>query len=405
MPMRLRNTETQALQPLEPGYDPVRIYVCGVTPYDTTHLGHAFTYMTFDVLVRALRAMGRRVRYVQNVTDVDDDIIRRARELGTTWDQLAAKETALFEADLAALNVRAPDVFPRASATIEKIIELVTTLEAQGHAYRSDGNVYFRIDSVTDYGRLSRLNEAEMIQVSGERGADPDDARKHHPLDFVLWQKSAPGEPHWASPWSEGRPGWHIECSAMALQHLGDQLDVHGGGSDLIFPHHESEIAQSESITGLRPFARIWAHVGMLRYQGEKMSKSLRNLVLVRDLLQRYDADSIRVLLLRHHYREAWEYTEDQLRDADQWTHRLREKTDRLTAHNKTGATEVLAAVQDDLDTPRALHLLDELADAGDQAWRDAANLLGLRLTRRSSSVESEKALGWRAPLMGEGGR
>jgi len=258
MAMRLRNTETQLVQPLEPRDGPVRIYVCGITPYDTTHLGHAFTYVTFDVLVRTLKAAGQPVRYVQNITDVDDDIIRRARELGITWDQLAAKETALFEADLAALNVHAPDVFPRATQTIPKIIELVAKLEAQGHAYRSDGNVYFRVDSVTDYGRLSHLSREEMIRLSAERGADPNDPRKHDPLDFVLWQKSAPGEPRWPSPWSEGRPGWHIECSAMALEHLGDQLDVHGGGSDLVFPHHESEIAQSESVTGVRPFARIW---------------------------------------------------------------------------------------------------------------------------------------------------
>jgi L-cysteine:1D-myo-inositol 2-amino-2-deoxy-alpha-D-glucopyranoside ligase len=245
-----------------------------------------------------------------------------------------------------------------------------------------------------------------MIAVSRDRGADPEDPRKHHPLDFVLWQKSAAGEPHWSSPWSEGRPGWHIECSAMALEHLGDQLDVHGGGSDLIFPHHESEIAQSESITGVRPFARIWAHVGMLRYQGEKMSNSLRNLVLVRELLGRYHADSIRVLLLRHRYREAWEYTEEQLHEADEWTRRLRERTAGISDLTKTDATEVRAALESDLDTPRALRLLDDLVGARDPAWRDAADLLGLRLAAGTTSpAESEKALGWRAPLMGEGGR
>jgi L-cysteine:1D-myo-inositol 2-amino-2-deoxy-alpha-D-glucopyranoside ligase len=403
--MRLRNTETQARQPLDPAHSPVRIYVCGVTPYDTTHLGHAFTYVTFDVLVRALRAGGHQVRYVQNVTDVDDDIIRRARELGTTWDQLAARETALFETDLAALNVQAPDVFPRASQTISKIIELVGTLESQGHAYRSDGNVYFRVESITDYGRLSRLPEAEMIRLSAERGADPDDPRKHHPLDFVLWQQSAPGEPHWPSPWSEGRPGWHIECSAMALQHLGAQLDVHGGGSDLVFPHHESEIAQSESITGIRPFARIWMHVGMLRYQGEKMSKSLRNLVLVRDLLHRYDADAIRVLLLRHHYRDPWEYTEDQLQDAQAWTRELRAAAARVPESTSAIAVHVRDALEDDLDTPRALQHLGEMVAGGDRAWPDAANLLGLRLDRGSeSAAQTKKALGWGAPL-GEGSR
>jgi L-cysteine:1D-myo-inositol 2-amino-2-deoxy-alpha-D-glucopyranoside ligase len=379
--MRLRNTETGVVQPLEPTHEPIRLYVCGITPYDTTHLGHAFTYVTFDVLVRTLRAAGQSVRYVQNVTDVDDDIIRRARELGTTWDRLAVKETALYEADMAALNVRPPDVFPRASQTIPKIIALVRRLEAQGHAYQREGNVYFRVGSLIDYGRrLSRLSREEMITLSAQRGADPNDPRKQDPLDFVLWQASAPDEPRWASPWSEGRPGWHIECSAMALEHLGPQVDVHGGGSDLIFPHHESEIAQSESVTGVRPFARIWAHVGMLRYQGEKMSKSLRNLVLIADLLRRYDADSIRVLLLRHHYRESWEYTPDQLDDAAVWTQRLREAARAAGDGDGDSPLAVRAALEDDLDTPRALHVLEEAIAARDVGWRSAADLLGLRL-------------------------
>jgi L-cysteine:1D-myo-inositol 2-amino-2-deoxy-alpha-D-glucopyranoside ligase len=383
MTMRLRNTETGVVQPLEPAHQPVRVYVCGITPYDTTHLGHAFTYVAFDVLVRALRATGQPVRYVQNVTDVDDDIIRRARELGTTWDRLASTETALYEADMAALNVRPPDVFPRASQTIPKIIHLVRLLEAQGHAYQRDGNVYFRVGSVTDYGRLSRLNREEMIKLSGQRGADPNDPRKQDPLDFVLWQGSAPDEPRWESPWGKGRPGWHIECSAMALEHLGEQVDVHGGGADLIFPHHESEIAQSESVTGVRPFARLWVHVGMLRYQGEKMSKSLRNLVLVGELLGRYDADSIRVLLLRHHYRESWEYTEDQLEDAAGWTRRLRQAVHDPGDGEGQSAPAVRAALEDDLDTPRALALLQDAVSGGDAGWRSAADLLGLRLGAR----------------------
>jgi L-cysteine:1D-myo-inositol 2-amino-2-deoxy-alpha-D-glucopyranoside ligase len=378
--MRLRNTETGVVQPLEPAHRPVRIYVCGITPYDTTHLGHAFTYVAFDVLVRALRAAGQPVRYVQNVTDVDDDIIRRARELGTTWDRLAVSETALYVADMAALNVRPPDVFPRASQTIPKIIDLVRRLEAQGHAYQREGNVYFRVGSVTDYGRLSRLSRGEMIELSAQRGADPNDPRKQDPLDFVLWQGSASGEPRWESPWGGGRPGWHIECSAMALEHLGEQVDVHGGGADLIFPHHESEIAQSESVTGVRPFARIWVHVGMLGYQGEKMSKSLRNLVLVDDLLRRYDADSIRVLLLRHHYREPWEYTEDQLQDAAGWTQRLRQAARGAGDAEGESPLAVRTALEDDLDTPRALRRLEEAVSGGDGGWRNAAELLGLRL-------------------------
>ena len=398
--MRLRNTETDAVQPLEPGDRPVGLYVCGITPYDTTHLGHAFTYVIFDVLVRTLRASGQPVRYVQNVTDIDDDIIRRARELGTTWEHLAAKETALYEADMAALNVLAPDVFPRASQTIPKITELIRRLEAQGHAYQRDGNVYFRVGSVTDYGRLSRLSREQMVKLSAERGADPNDPRKQDPLDFILWQASAAPEPCWPSPWGDGRPGWHIECSAMALENLGKQVDVHGGGADLIFPHHDSEIAQSEAATGVRPFARIWAHVGMFRYQGEKMSKSLRNLVLVRDLLQRYDADSIRVLLLRHHYREAWAYTEDKLDDAAAWTRRLQEAARGSRPAAAPRDLAVRAALEDDLDSPRALRLLEESIGRGDESWRDGAAILGLRLDgRQLPEGEMKKALGWRAPF------
>lgn len=397
--MRLRNTETNGIQPLEPRPEPVGVYVCGITPYDTTHLGHAFTYVAFDVLIRVLRAAGQPVRYVQNVTDVDDDIIRRARELGTTWDRLADKETALYAEDMAALNVLAPDVFPRASQTIPKIIALIVRLEAQGHAYQRDGNVYFRVGSVTDYGRLSRLSREEMFTLSAQRGADPNDPRKYDPLDFVLWQTSAPAEPRWESPWGVGRPGWHIECSAMALEHLGPQVDVHGGGADLIFPHHESEIAQSESATGIRPFARVWVHVGMLGYQGEKMSKSLRNLVLIRDLLPRYDADSIRVLLLRHHYREPWEYTEDQLADAAAWTTHLREMAGRAGNGRGDGARGVRAALEDDLDTPRALRMLEDALGSGDGGWRAAADLLGLRLGPPGEAMQMKKALGWRAPF------
>src|SRR5207253_8988448 len=262
------------------------------------------------------------------------------------------------------------------------------------------GHVYFRVGSVTDYGRLSRLSPEEMIKLSAQRGADPNDPRKQDPLDFVLWQPSAAGEPCWPSPWGVGRPGWHIECSAMVLEHLGKQVDVHGGGADLIYPHHESEIAQSESATGVRPFARIWVHVGMLGYQGEKMSKSLRNLVLVRDLLARYDADSIRVLLLRHHYREPWEYTPDQLDDAAAWTARLRAAASRTRNGMGDSALAVRAALEDDLDTSGALHVLEEAVESGDRGWRSAADLLGLGL--RAPAVDREemkKALGWRAPF------
>ena len=387
--MRLYNTESAQLEPLRVESEPIGVYVCGITPYDTTHLGHAFTYVAFDVLVRTLRAAGHRVRYVQNVTDVDDDVMKRARELGISWDRLAGKETALYQADMAALNVLPPDVFPRASESIPRIIALVARLLAQGHAYVSGANVYFRVNSRADYGRLSRLPRERMVELSAQRGADPDDPLKHDSLDFLLWQRSAADEPKWESPWGAGRPGWHIECSAMALQFLGDQVDIHGGGHDLVFPHHESEIAQSESATGVSPFARIWMHVGMLHYQGEKMSKSLRNLVLVRDLLGRYDADSIRAVLLEHHYRKPWEYSEDLLQAAAARIARLKARVASL-AGGEGHADEVAAALADDLDTPRALDALESAVQAGVPGWREGAELLGLRLQPETAEAKRQ---------------
>lgn len=376
--MRLRNTQTGRLEPVEGTR--IGVYVCGITPYDTTHLGHAFTYVTFDVLVRALRAGGHSVRYVQNVTDVDDDIICRARELSVSWDQLAGEETRLYQEDMAGLNVLPPDVFPRVSESVPQILSMARRLEASGHAYARDGNLYYRVASFPEYGRLSHAPRDQMIAWSRERGADPSDPRKEDPLDFVLWQRSLPDEPSWESPWSAGRPGWHIECSALALQHLGPQVDIHGGGEDLVFPHHESEIAQSQAATGVRPFVRIWMHTGMLGYRGEKMSKSLRNLVLVRDLLSRFDADSIRALLLRHHYREAWEYTPDQLDAAAAWAAGLQAAA--VPPHESgTGRwREVLEALEDDLDTPLALERVERLVRSNDPGWPVAAGLLGLRL-------------------------
>jgi L-cysteine:1D-myo-inositol 2-amino-2-deoxy-alpha-D-glucopyranoside ligase len=385
--VRLRNTESGRIEELAAENKPLGIYVCGITPYDTTHVGHAFTYVIFDVLLRTLRARGRQVRYVQNVTDVDDDILRKARQLKTTWDRLAAKETALYQAEMQALNVLPPDVFPRASQMIARIIALVTRLESLGHAYQRQGNVYFRVSSFESYGRLSKLSREQMIPLSKEQGGDPADPLKEDPLDFVLWQKSAPDEPSWPSPWGEGRPGWHIECSTMALEYLGNQVDIHGGGEDLVYPHHESEIAQSESVTGVRPFVRLWMHTGMVGYQAKKMSKSIGNLVLIRDLLQRYDADAIRVLFLRHHYREGWEYAEEDLVSAADWTARIRRAASSLESRSPDLAEPVLTALENDLDTPQALSALEELVAAGAPAARYAAGLLGLRLLPAAETV------------------
>jgi L-cysteine:1D-myo-inositol 2-amino-2-deoxy-alpha-D-glucopyranoside ligase len=326
------------------------------------------------------------VTYVQNVTDVDDDILRKAAEVGLSWDRLADEETAIYQSEMAALNVMPPDHFPRASQSLDSIRSMILRLEELGHAYRRDGNVYFEIASAPDYGRLSRLSREEMIRLAGERGGHPDDPRKRDPLDFLLWQRSAPGEPSWPSPWSEGRPGWHIECSAMAVGHLGPQVTVHGGGEDLVFPHHESEIVQSEPVTGVRPFVRIWMHVGMVRHAGEKMSKSLGNLVLVKDLLRRYHPEAIRTCLLRHHYREEWEYSESELVAAQGWIDELRPLAAGAGSESddhSPAVDEVLGALDHDFDTGTALDALERSIRLGRPDWRRAACVLGLRLSDR----------------------
>ena len=311
--MQIYNTLTQQVEPLRSHGDEVTLYVCGVTPYDTTHLGHAAINVYYDTLIRFLRAQGQSVNYVQNVTDIDDDILRKARETGMTWDELGRRETERYLADLRALNVLPPTTYVRATDEIPGMIRVIERLLAGGFAYERDGWVYFHVASDPSFGALAEAGGyhgySQWLATANERGNTPNDPRKQDPLDFVLWQARQDGEPAWESPWGPGRPGWHIECSAMAMGHLGDRIDIHGGGADLIFPHHTCEIAQSENATGVRPFVRRWMHGAMVRMDGEKMSKSLGNLVLVHDLLQRYSADAVRVLLLSHHYRDAWEYT------------------------------------------------------------------------------------------------
>lgn len=268
--MLLYDTMARRKEPFVPRGEPITIYVCGITPYDTTHLGHAFTYVFYDVLIRYLRYQGHRTRYVQNVTDVDDDILRKARELGVPWGQLVAEQTRRYHDNMAALNVLPPDVYPRASQETPRMIEIIEMLLRKGYAYRVDGNVYFEVKRDPSYGQLSHLPLAEMLPVANERGNNPNDPLKRDPLDFVLWQASAPDEPEWSSPWGRGRPGWHIECSAMSLHYLGDIIDIHGGGSDLVFPHHESEIVQSENYTGRHPFVRYWVHTAMVYLGGRR---------------------------------------------------------------------------------------------------------------------------------------
>jgi L-cysteine:1D-myo-inositol 2-amino-2-deoxy-alpha-D-glucopyranoside ligase len=378
--MRLYDTRTRRLVPFVAGRT-VRVYVCGITPYDAGHLGHAFTYACFDALVRYLEHAGHRVRYARNVTDVDDDILRKARELGVDYLDLADRETAHFERDLAGLGLRAPDTSPRATTAVPAIVAAVDGLVRRGAAYAlDDGRVYFDTGATAGFGALSRLDRPAMLREFAEKGGDPEAGGKRDALDFLLWHPSAPDEPSWPSPWGPGRPGWHIECSVMAMEELGAVIDIHGGGIDLVFPHHEAEIVQAEELTGQRPFARLWLHAGMVGLDGEKMSKSRGNLVFVTDLLECYEGAAVRRYLLEHHYRSTWAHAEAALDDAAAAYKRWVEAAG---THGRRADLQAAfhRAMADDLDTPSALAVMDEAAGAGAGATlREMATVLGFGL-------------------------
>jgi L-cysteine:1D-myo-inositol 2-amino-2-deoxy-alpha-D-glucopyranoside ligase len=353
------------------------MYTCGITPDAGSHLGHAATYVTYDVLQRRLRDIGHDTQCVRNITDVDDDILRRARELGVHYLDLAAEQLARFDADMEALGLLPAVYEPRATSAISDILRFIGMVLDAGHAYQAGGGVYFRVATFPRFGEVSHYSREEMLELARERGGNPDDPNKVDPLDFVLWQPSAPGEPSWESLWGPGRPGWHVECSALALRELGSTIDLHGGGSDLIFPHHECEAAQSEAATG-EPFVRQWVHVGMVRLGGTKMSKSLGNLVFIGDLLKEWDPAAVRLAIISHHYRQSWEW-EDAL---------LSLASARLDAWRAAGAggtgpgdadalEQVRMALDDDLDTPAALAAIDDAAARGRDVT-SAAALLGV---------------------------
>lgn len=307
--MKIYNSRTrkkEEFKPLKKGE--VTLYVCGITPYDTTHLGHAFTYISFDAVVKYLIYKGYKVNYTQNVTDIDDDILRKAKEEKEDWRKLGNFWTERFLEDLKFLNILIPNHYVKATNSIDEIIEINKDLFKKGMAYENGGNLYYDVSKFKSYGKLSKYSKRQMLILLKERGGDPNDPLKKNKLDFILWQKSKKGEPFWESPWGNGRPGWHIECSAMVRRFLGEQIDIHGGGKDLIFPHHESEIAQSESYTEKEPFVGKWMHTAMVMCSGEKMSKSLGNLVMVSKLSKKYPSNVIRWMLLSNHYRMPWEY-------------------------------------------------------------------------------------------------
>ena len=359
--MRIFDTSTGSVTPFEPG-PTVRIYVCGITPYDSTHLGHANTYLTYDVLIRRLEDRGHTVEMVRNVTDVDDSILPKARELGVDFLELADREMQRFHGDLDALAVRPPVAEPRATQSIPAMVELLEQLIAGGHTYSVEGTTWFDVTTAPTFGTLSGYDEATMRALAAERGGTPDDPRQRHPLDFVLWLPSLPDEPSWDSPVGPGRPGWHIECSAMAWEWFGQTLDLHGGGSDLIYPHHECERVQTLHGHG-HALSRHWMHTGMVAYAGTKMSKSLGNLVFVSDLLSTHDPQAIRLALMAHHYRDDWEWFDDDIVDGQRRFDRIRTAAAAGVGPDPAPTlAAVRAALDDDLDAPRARDAVDALA-------------------------------------------
>ncbi|MEP6463586.1 MAG: cysteine--1-D-myo-inosityl 2-amino-2-deoxy-alpha-D-glucopyranoside ligase [Frankiaceae bacterium] len=368
-PLRVWDTATSELRPVAPG-PRARMYVCGITPYDATHLGHAATYVAFDTLGRVLRDNGAEVDYCQNVTDIDDPLLARAAATGEDWVALAERETNRFRQDMAALRVLPPRWYVGAVEAIPEIVELIEELRDRGATYDVDGDLYFPIAADPRFGSVANLDRDAMLALSAERGGDPERAGKKDPLDPLLWRTARDGEPAWPSPFGPGRPGWHVECTAIALRRLGAGFDIQGGGSDLAYPHHEFSAAHADVATGNGPFARAYVHSGMVGYAGAKMSKSLGNLVFV-SALRRDGVDpvAIRLALLAHRYRDDWEYTDADLREASERLARWR-----LAAGAGAGpsagpsAEETVAEVRrhlaDDLDTPRALADVDRWAAA-----------------------------------------
>ena len=406
--MRLYNTLTGITEEFVPADGKkVKMYVCGVTPYAPVHVGHALSYVAFDVLRRYLEYLDYHVEHVQNFTDVDDNIIHRAQEASVSPEELADRYIDDFFHNIDALNVQRAHVYPRATQEMAPIVETIKGLVEHGYAYPAGGDVYFRVNSTGDYGKLSHRTLEGMI--AGARVAVDD--QKEHPMDFALWKEARPGEPAWDSPWGPGRPGWHIECTSMAMTYLGASLDIHGGGQDLIFPHHENEIAQSEASTGMKPFARYWVHNGLLMLDEDKMSKSLGNLVSIKEALEEYTPDCLRLYLLSSHYRSQLHYSDQGCAAMERSSERLRHAL--RPANGGVGEpldpsqceTRFFEAMDDDLNTPRALAALFDLAreinrsrDAGlditgaQDTMRRLGGILGLTFQGRDSFADDHLA-------------
>lgn len=401
--LEIYNTLTRKIEPfvtIEPGV--VRMYVCGVTPYDNAHIGHAMSAIVFDVIRRYLEHRGYTVRHVVNFTDIDDKIIIRAQREGIPASELTERLIADWHREREALGVLPATVYPRATQEIPAIVTMIEGLIDEGHAYEADGDVYFRVRTFDDYGKLSGRNVDDM--VSGAR--IEIDERKEDPLDFALWKAAKPGEPTWPSPWSDGRPGWHIECSAMCSHHLSGQVDIHGGGTDLIFPHHENEIAQSEAFLGVEPFSRFWMHNGMLQLGGDKMSKSIGNVIRIKDLIESGKTQAFRLMVLQSHYRAPLTFSEDSLDAAARGLERLitaarlvdsstsSDECVGLDAATQHASDEFHAAMDEDFNSPAAVAALFDLARAVNRARDAGANAEEIE-RGRSKLIELAAVLGF----------
>jgi cysteinyl-tRNA synthetase len=363
--MKITDTLSGKKEELKPHGDTVTMYVCGINPYADSHIGHAMSYIIFDVVRRYLEFRGYKVKHVENVTDVEDNIINHANRLGITVKELTEKYTQRYFEDMDALNILRPHHTPKATETIPEIVTMTRGLIDKGFAYAVGGNVYFRVRKMSDYGKLSKRNPEQMMAGTRVEASE----EKEDPMDFALWKEAKPGEPSWDSPWGKGRPGWHIECSAMSIKFLGEQIDIHGGGQDVVFPHHENEIAQSESYTGKKPFVQYWMHNGLMQMGAEKMSKSLGNLITIRDALKIYTADGLRVFILSSYYRSPLTYTQEAIEAAQSGAERLQRTASRYEANGTVTPFDAepykqkfMEAMDDDFNTPQALAVLFDLA-------------------------------------------
>ncbi|MEO3814810.1 cysteine--1-D-myo-inosityl 2-amino-2-deoxy-alpha-D-glucopyranoside ligase [Sphaerisporangium sp. B11E5] len=379
LPLRLHDTAAGEIRETSPE-STARIYVCGITPYDATHLGHANTYLAFDLVNRAWRDAGHRVHYTQNATDVDDPLLERAERDGVDWRELAKEQIELFRTDMAALRLLPPDDYVGVTEVVGQVATLIERLKDKGATYEVDGDVYFAVSASPKFGAVSGFSEATMLELFAERGGDPGRPGKRHPLDWLLWRAERPGEPSWPSAFGPGRPGWHVECTSIALSCLGAGFDVSGGGSDLIFPHHEMGASEGHVATGEWPFAKAYVHAGMVALDGEKMSKSRGNLVFVSRLRAAHDPMAIRLALLAHHYRADWEWTADELTAAEERLSRWRAAA---ALPGGPGGAAVLRQVRErvaaDLDAPGALAVIDSWVDgalSGDRTDPEAPALV-----------------------------